>query len=260
MQLITLSVKKEDQILYVTLQRPKELNAINALMMGELREVMENYHRVWPGTKGIIITGSGEKAFAAGADIREFVGLTPAEASQLSRNGHITFNLIENAHVPVIAAVNGFALGGGCELAMACHIRIAAANAKFGQPEANLGLIPGFAGTQRLPQLVGKGKALELLMTGDMIDAEEAFRIGLANEVVSTGTALEEATKMMKKILKKGPLAIKYSIRCVNANFNPKEDGAEIEIAHFGQLMASDEGVEGISAFIEKRKPDFNKV
>ncbi len=260
MKLVTIKTHWEDHILHLILNRPRELNAINSLMMNELREVMENYHRVWPETKAILITGTGEKAFAAGADIREFVGRSPTEASKLSRNGHETFNLIENSHIPVIAAVNGFALGGGCELAMACHMRIASTNAKFGQPEPNLGLIPGFNGTQRLPQFVGKGKALELLMTGEMIDAQEAYRIGLVNKVVEQGKEVTEATKVLRKIIKKGPMAIKYIIRCVNAYYNPKEEGSEIEISHFGHLMASPEGIEGIHAFLEKRKPDFDKI
>ena len=259
MKLVTLTTEFKEHILHITLHRPKALNAINSLMMSELKEVMENYHRVWPGTRGILITGSGDKAFAAGADIREFVGLSPQEASELSRRGHETFQLIENAHLPVIAAVNGFALGGGCELAMACHIRIASEHAKFGQPEVNLGLIPGFDGTQRLPQLVGKAKALELLMTGDMIDAKEAHRIGLVNQVVEPGQEVSTAEKMLQKIIHKGPLSIKYTIRCVNANYNPIEDGTEMEISHFGHLMASEEGKEGISAFLEKRKPRFHK-
>ncbi len=260
MKFLHIKAQEEDGILTITLNRPKALNALNMLMVNELREALENYHRVWPNTRAIIITGAGDKAFAAGADIKEFEHLDVQRAMELSRNGHALMQLIENAHIPIIAAVNGYALGGGCELAMACHFRIASENAKFGQPEANLGLIPGFGGTQRLPMLIGKGRALELLLTGEMISAQEAHQMGLVNHVTPSKSLLPFTRSIAQKIMEKGPLAVKYIIRCVNAYYNPNENGMELEISHFAHLLPTAQAREGIRAFLEKRKPNFHAL
>ncbi len=246
-----------EDIATLTISRPESLNAINQLVMQELRVFFEKNYRSIKNLKGVIITGEGNRAFVAGADIKGFSALQAHEGTELAKYGHETYFLIERFHVPVIAAVNGFALGGGCELAMACHIRIAGEHAKFGQPEVNLGLIPGYGGTQRLIQLIGKGKAIELLMTGDMIDAKEACLLGLVNHVVPPGTEVEMATSIINKISSRGPLAIQKIIECVNAYFNKEEDGFIKEYEDFGNLMASDDCKEGTSAFIEKRKPVF---
>ncbi len=246
----------EDGILTITLNREKQLNALNAQLIQEIGEALETV-RNDKTIKGIILTGSGSKAFAAGADIKEFSNFDIEEGEKLAIAGGKIFDKIEQFNKPVIAAVNGFALGGGCELTMACHIRIASENARFGQPEVNLGLIPGYAGTQRLVQLVGKGKALELLMTGDMIDAQEAHRLGLANNVVSLEELLPTARKMLGKIGKKGPLAIEKVIDSVNAHFDKKRNGFEAEIENFGALFNTKDFTEGTTAFMEKRKANF---
>jgi enoyl-CoA hydratase len=205
----------------------------------------------------MILTGAGEKAFVAGADISEFSSYSPIEAENLSRDGGLVFTAIERSSKPVIAAVNGFALGGGCELAMACQLRIASENAKFGQPEVNLGLIPGYAGTQRLVQLIGKGKALEYLMTADLIPAAEALHLGLVNYVVPQTELLAKCTAILQKISGKAPLAIAAIIRCVNSHFAYHEDGFETEIREFGKSFGTADFKEGARAFLEKRKPEF---
>ncbi len=243
-------------VLLVTLNREDKLNALNKTVISELNEVMDEVYQN-PEIKGVIITGSGPKAFAAGADIAEFKGLDAAEGKALARRGHDTFNKIELSPKPVIAAVNGFALGGGCELAMACHIRIAAENAKFGQPEVNLGLIPGYGGTQRMVQLIGKGKALELLMTADVIDAPTAHTLGLVNHVVPAAELISHATAMINKIASKAPVAITQVIRSVYAHFKDGMDGFEAEISLFGQCVSTEDFVEGTTAFMEKRKANF---
>lgn len=248
---------EKDGILYLSINRESKLNALNFETLEDIRdifnEVSDNKE-----IKGVIITGSGEKAFIAGADISEIAELNELNARKFSENGQEIFQLIENCHKPVIAVINGFALGGGCELAMACHIRIASANAKFGQPEVNLGIIPGYGGTQRLTYLVGRGKANELMMTGDMIGAEEAKNLGLVNHVLPTKEeAMEKAEEMLKKIMSKAPLAIGMIIDCVNAAYIESENGYQTEANSFARCVKSGDYKEGTSAFLEKRKPVF---
>ena len=241
----------------VTISRPQALNALNTATIDRLYEGMQEIgqnHDI----KAVIITGEGEKAFVAGADIRELAELNEQEAFLLSKKGQDLFNLIGNFPKPVVAAVNGFALGGGCELAMACHMRIASANAKFGQPEINLGIIPGYGGTQRLTQLIGRGKAFELLMTGDMISAEEALALGLVNRVEPNREALmERAFQLMEKITSKSSLTLQYLIKTVNAGFSFENAGYDEEARNFGHCTTSQDFREGTSAFLEKRKPNF---
>jgi len=252
----TLLVESVENILYLKLNRPDALNALNNQMFDELKSFFSNDYTAY-AFGCVIITGSGEKAFAAGADIKELHGLRAADAERLSRKGQLIFKLIEEFHVPVIAAVNGFSLGGGCELAMACHFRVASTKARFGQPEVNLGIIPGYGGTQRLVQLIGKGKALELLMTGDMVGAEEALRLGLVNYVVEPEQLLDKAKELAAKITAKGPLAIRGVIHCVNGHFISGVDGYALEARTFGEIADSEDFIEGTSAFIEKRKAVF---
>ncbi len=247
----------EDGIVTVTIHRPKALNALNRRTMQELHALFGQDLPGRQGLKGVILTGAGEKSFVAGADIKEFLELDAAQGEAMARYGHETFLLIERFHRPVVAAVNGFALGGGCELAMACHLRLASPNARFGQPEVNLGLIPGYGGTQRLVQYVGKGKAMELLLTADMIDAEEAHRLGLVNHVVPRETLLERAAQIIRKIAEKGPLAIAKIIELVNAYYQPGVDGFAQEIEAFGYTTGTEDFREGARAFVEKRTPRF---
>jgi enoyl-CoA hydratase len=253
----SLKTHLSDSILIVTVSRPEALNALNADVMDSLYRIMqETYQR--QEVRGIILTGEGEKAFVAGADIAELSNLSPQEALILAQKGQKLFKMIEDCPKPVVCAVNGFALGGGCELAMSCHIRIASENAKFGQPEVNLGIIPGYGGTQRLTQLVGRGKSLELLMTGDMISAQEALSIGLVNQVVkSKAELLELAQKVMLKILAKAPRAIANIIKSVNAGFEFEQRGYDAEAAGFSECFGTNDFREGTSAFLEKRKPVF---
>lgn len=249
--------EEKDGILYLTINRESKLNALNFDTLEEIRnifnEVSDNKE-----IKGVIITGSGEKAFIAGADISEIAELNELNARKFAENGQEIFNLIENCHKPVIAVVNGFALGGGCELAMACHMRIAVTQAKFGQPEVNLGIIPGYGGTQRLTYLIGRGKANELMMTGDMIGADEAKSLGLVNHVLPTkGDAIQKAEEILKKIISKAPLAIGMIVDCVNAVFISDENGFQTEANSFARCVKSGDYKEGTSAFLEKRKPVF---
>lgn len=246
----------EEGILTVTLDRPK-VNALNQALLQELRQLFEKDALDLEGLIGVVITGAGDKAFVAGADISEFSSLDAQAGLEMANNGHETFALIEQFYRPVIAAVNGYALGGGCELAMACHMRIASEKALFGQPEVNLGIIPGYGGTQRLVQYIGKGKALELLMTGDNIDAKTAERLGLVNHVVEAGAEVEKAKSILKKIGSKAPLAISKVISCVNAYFNHEEDGFEREISEFAKTVATEDFKEGATAFLEKRAANF---
>lgn len=241
----------------ITINRPKKLNALNSTTIKELSiafETLEDDITV----KTIIITGSGEKAFVAGADIAEFANFSVEEGAHLARLGQESlFNLVENLATPVIAAVNGFALGGGLELAMACHFRIASDNAKMGLPEVSLGVIPGYGGTQRLPQLVGKGKAMELIMTAGMISAQEAKEWGLVNHVVNLEELLPLAEKLSSKIMRNSSVAISAAIRAVNDNFKDGVNGFETEIAEFGDSFGTEDFKEGTTAFLEKRKPNF---
>jgi len=242
----------------LTINRPKALNAINRAVMQGLNQWFAQGYKSHTGLRGVIITGTGEKAFVAGADIKEFMGITPEQGTALSKYGHDTYFLIERFHKPVIAAVNGFALGGGCELAMACHMRLASPTAKFGQPEVNLGLTPGYGGTQRLPQLIGKGRALEMLLTANMIDATTAASYGLVNHVVASDELLATSAKFISKISSKGPQAVAETIATVNDYYDSNTDGFVSEQQIFGKLLVSDECMEGVTAFVEKRKPNFN--
>ncbi len=254
-----ITLEHSSGILTATITRPNSLNALNIETISELKTLITDVYDN-PEIKGLILTGDGEKAFVAGADITEIANLNEANARNLSETGQEVFAMFENSSKPVIAAVNGFALGGGCELAMACHIRIATENAKFGQPEVNLGIIPGYGGTQRLTQLIGKGKAFELMMTGDMISAHEAMQLGLVNHVVSTKDELFElSNKIMSKILSKAPLAIGMIVHCVNANFSI-EDGYQTEANEFSHCTNTADFKEGTAAFLEKRKPEFKGV
>jgi enoyl-CoA hydratase len=253
----TILVEINGGIAILTINRPKALNALNKDVFSDLDKFFTDIAPQNDKIKGIIITGAGDKAFAAGADITEFIGMSVEDGSDLSERGMKIFDKIENFPKPVIAAINGFSLGGGNELAMACHFRIAGTKARFGQPEENLGLITGYGGTQRLPQLIGKAKAMELLLTGDMIGAEEAKQLGLVNHVVESGLEVEKSIEVMKKIISKSPYAIAKMIEAVNAGFDKTQNGYEVEIRNFGETIGSHDGQEGAKAFLEKRKPDF---
>lgn len=247
----------ENGIQTVTLSRPQALNALNIQLLDELQAVI-NASLANEKVRGIIIIGEGEKAFVAGADIKELASLSQSDALELSRRGQQLFKMIEDSGKPIIAAVNGFALGGGCELAMACHIRIATENAKFGQPELNLGIIPGYGGTQRLTQLVGRGKALELTLTCDIITAAEAKAIGLVNHIVANRDELVKlAITILTKIISKSPVAISYAIKSINAGFGFERLGYDAEAENFAACTATTDFKEGTSAFIEKRTPHF---
>ena len=252
-----LKIADNDGILTVTITREKALNALNRQTFDELEHFFNNALADYPQMTGIILTGAGPKSFAAGADISEFLTLGKDGAAKMSRRGQVIFDKIEYFPKPVIAAVNGFALGGGCELAMACHMRIASENARFGQPEVNLGILPGYGGTQRLTQLVGKGKAMELLLTADMVKAPEALALGLVNHVVPAEELLAKATGILKKIATKGPLAVARSIQCVNANFDETKNGYAEEVKAFGEISNTQDFIEGATAFLEKRAPNF---
>ncbi len=252
----TLLTAIEKEILIITINRPDKMNAINSDVMRELGEVIADLQKN-SNAKSAIITGAGPKAFVAGADIAQFTGLSVEEGMQLAQKGHDVFNSIENSSKPVIAAVNGFALGGGCELAMACHFRIASENAKFGQPEVNLGLIPGYGGTQRLVQLIGKGRALELLMSGNMIDAATALQYGLVNHVVPAEELLSKAMSILETINSKAPLAVAKCIETANAVYDETVDGFALEVSAFGECFGTEDMKEGATAFLEKRKPQF---
>jgi enoyl-CoA hydratase len=256
MEYENLLVKLENGILTITFNRPKQLNALNISTFNDLARVMKIAYEN-DEVKALLFTGSGEKAFIAGADIKEFADFSTKQAFSLSANGQRIFKIIEDCPKPVVAAVNGFALGGGCEMAMACHIRIASENAKFGQPEVNLGVIPGYAGTQRLPQLIGKSKAFEFLMTGNMIDAKEAKELGLVNTVTSLEELIPTAEKLLGKILKKSPIAITGIIKCVNSLYKKDTNGFMKEVEIFGDCFGTEDFKEGVSAFLEKRKPNF---
>lgn len=247
----------ESGILTITINRPDKLNALNGATVLEIKEAFESARQL-EGLKGVILTGAGEKSFVAGADISEFQGLTVDEAKALAQRGHDIFNSIETMPVPVIAVVNGFALGGGCELSMACHMRIATINAKFGQPEVNLGIIAGYGGTQRLIQYVGKARSLELHLTADIIDAEKALEWGLVNYVeTDKESAIDKARYFINKIGTKGPVAVSKVISVTNDYFTDGKDGFASEVNAFGDIFNSTDVVEGVSAFLEKRKANF---
>ena len=252
-----LTFEVADRIATITVNRPDKLNALNSGTIAELGAAIDDA-RVRQDVGGVILTGAG-RAFIAGADIGELQGQSPFVAKGRSRAGQEVFRRFEMCPKPVIAAVNGFALGGGCELAMACHVRIASEHAKFGQPEVKLGILPGYGGTQRLPRLVGKGRALQLLMTGEMIDAEEALRIGLVNRVVHAAELIGAAQIMLKQIMQNAPLAVALSIEAVDRGLGMTlDEGLILEANHFGLLAATDDMKEGMSAFLEKRAPGFN--
>lgn len=252
-----LLVSVEDGIATVTLNRPKALNALNSSLLTELSGLLDAIAGD-SSIQAVIITGAGEKAFVAGADIAEMQGKTPLEARAFSQFGNSVFLKIERLPQPVIAAVNGFALGGGCELAMACDLRVASPNAKFGQPEVNLGIVAGFGGTQRLPRLVGAGIAKELLMTGDMITAERAAQIGLVNHVVAAEDLLEKAKEIARKMIGKAPIAVQFSKKLVNDGLNVDLDRAlALESEVFGTLFGTEDRLEGMTAFLEKRTAKF---
>lgn len=253
MAAVLLEIK--DKIAYITIDRPKALNALNQEVFDDL-DIIITKIEADDDVRIAIVTGSGEKAFAAGADITQFLELDERGGEELSKRGQAVFKRIELSKIPFIAAVNGFALGGGCELTMACHIRIASENAKFGQPEVNLGLLPGYAGTQRLVQIVGKGRAMEMLLTARMIGADEALNIGLVTAVSAQDELMAKAESIARTIISKGPEAIAKTIQAVEYNFIP-EDGFAKESELFGQAMASGECKEGVTAFLEKRKPEF---
>lgn len=257
MSYTNLLIDEQDGVLILTLNRPKAMNALNTKTMMELRHFFSEDAPKRPGLKGIILTGAGEKAFVAGADIKEFLALNTQKGQDMAQRGQDVFFLIERFHKPVIALVNGFALGGGCELAMACHLRIATENARFGQPEVNLGIIPGYGGTQRLIQYLGKTKATELLLTGDMIAADEALRLGLLNYVLPQGEAMDKAKALIEKMAKKGPIAIAKVIESINAYFQYDEDGFAREVQEFGHTTGTEDFREGAAAFIEKRPANF---
>lgn len=250
-------VSQENGLAVITINRPKKLNALNKETIGELHDAFEALEND-SLTKVIVITGSGEKAFVAGADISEFANFSVENGGKLAAKGQeMLFDFVENLSTPVIAAVNGFALGGGLELAMACHFRIASDNAKMGLPEVSLGVIPGYGGTQRLPQLIGKGKAMELIMTAGMISAEDSKELGLVNYVTSLEELLPLAEKLASKIMRNSSVAISAAIKAINANFEDGTDGFEVEISEFGNCFGTEDFKEGTTAFIEKRKPNF---
>jgi enoyl-CoA hydratase len=249
--------EKRDGIAYVTVNRPKVLNALNAPTWKDLRAAFEDA-REDDAVRGVILTGAGDKAFIAGADISELAHVTAVEAEESSSRGQAVLNLIENLDKPVVAAVNGFALGGGCETAMACTVRVASENAKFGQPEVKLGLLPGGGGTQRLPRLVGKGRALQLILSGEMISAQDAYRIGLVNEVVRAADLITRAEAVLREIFSNAPVAVKYALEAVNKGMETSQsEGLALEASYFGLCAGTEDKKEGTSAFLEKRAPQF---
>ncbi len=248
---------KDDNVAVITINRPDRLNALNGDTIRELHKALDQLDKD-AHTRVIIITGAGEKAFVAGADISEFSQYSMKEGSNLAEKGQeLLFDFIENLSTPVIAAINGFALGGGLELAMACHFRVASHNARMGLPEVSLGLIPGYGGTQRLPQLIGRGRAMEMIMTAGMIDVERALEYGLVNHMVSQEELLSYCKKLAGRISNNSPIAIRHAIKSVNAGFRNNASGFQTEIKAFGACFGTADFREGISAFLEKRKADF---
>jgi enoyl-CoA hydratase/carnithine racemase len=248
---------KKDAIAYVTINRPKVLNALNMATMEELRVAFHALKHD-PSVRVVLVTGAGEKAFVAGADIAELAKQDPVSAKEYTLRGQSVLNLMENLGKPVVACINGFALGGGCEMAMAATLRLASENAKLGQPEVKLGIIPGYGGSQRLPRLVGKGLALQLLLSGEMITAQEAYRIGLVNEVVALSELIPRAEAIARQIIANAPLAVQYILEAVNRGMEmPLGEGLYVEAALFGVVCASEDKNEGTKAFLEKRPPQF---
>jgi enoyl-CoA hydratase len=249
--------KVDESIGVLTINRPKVLNALNTATFKELDQVLDQIE-AGKNIRGILVQGAGDKAFVAGADISEIQQLNKEKGEEFSRFGQLVFNRFENLNIPVIALINGFALGGGLEFAMACHIRIAASNAKFGQPEVNLGLLPGYGATQRLPRIVGRGAALELLLSAEMISADRAFELGLINQIVETDALFETGKNLLLKIVSKGPLALEYVLKSVRYGLEHSLDqGLASEAKYFGMACASADMKEGTSAFLEKRRPNF---
>ena len=258
MEYQTLLTELTDGIFTITINRPEKLNALNKDVFTDLDNAVDEIQNN-PGIQSAIVTGAGPKAFVAGADITEFKGLTKGQGMALAKRGQDIFLKIENSRKPIVAAVNGFALGGGCELAMACHFRLCSENAKFGQPEVNLGLIPGYGGTQRLTQLVGKGKSMELQMSAHLVDAPEALRLGLVNHVTTIEVLLEKTREILQVIQTKAPVAIGKIIECINIAVTNEtgKSGFDKEIEAFGDCFATDDMKEGTAAFLEKRKANF---
>jgi enoyl-CoA hydratase len=252
-----LLLDRDGAVAVITVNRPQVLNALNRQTLDELRQILLDLQRD-EAIRALVVTGAGEKAFVAGADIRELAALSPLEGREHALAGQHVFDLIENLGKPVIAAINGYALGGGCELAMACTLRIAADSARFGQPEIKLGILPGYAGTQRLPRIVGKARALELLLTGATIDAQEAARIGLVNRVVPASALMVEARTLASDLAKQPPTAVRYILAAVQKGLEmPAGEAGAFEATLFGLISATDDMREGTTAFIEKRQPDF---
>ncbi len=257
LELANVRYEKRGPIAYVTINRPKVLNALNTPTWTDLHTAFEDVKKD-ASVRGVILTGAGDKAFVAGADISELANVDAYDAEESSRFGQGVLDLIENLGKPVIAAINGFALGGGCETAMACTIRVAVEHARFGQPEVKLGLLPGGGGTQRLPRLVGKGRALQLILTGETISAQEAYRIGLVNEVVPAVDLIARAETILKQILANAPIALKFSLQAVNKGLEiAQSEGLALEASYFGICAATEDKKEGTSAFLEKRVPKF---
>lgn len=252
-----LLIRDQETTRFITINRESKLNALNTKVLAELHVAISNAladQRI----RGVVLTGAGEKAFVAGADISEFSTFNLDQGRKLAQEGqHKVFDVIHHANKPFLAAINGYALGGGLELALACHMRIAAPHAKLGLPEVSLGLIPGYGGTQRLTQLVGRGRSLELILTGDPVSAEKALEYGLVNEVVDADELLSKAAEILHKIASRSPHAVAAAIHAVNAGLDPKQDGFEVEIAAFSQCFGTADFNEGVKAFLEKRKPSF---
>lgn len=246
----------KDGILYLTINRASKMNALNIETIQELGQAIDQAYTD-AAVNGVILTGAGDKSFIAGADISEFANFSSEEGKKMSAAGHAVFNKFENCPKPTIAAINGFALGGGLELAMSCHLRIASNKSKFGQPEVNLGVIPGYGATQRLAHLIGKGKAMELNLTGDMIKADEAHALGLVNHVVEPEEVMAKAEEIIQKTATKGPLAIARVIKCINAQYDNQADGFKLEVEEFGNSFDTKDFKEGTTAFLEKRKAEF---
>jgi enoyl-CoA hydratase len=252
-----LLLERDGAVAVVTLNRPKVLNALNNQTLAELASCLADL-KADPAVRAIILTGAGEKSFVAGADINELAALSPVEGQAHARRGQLIFDAIEHLGKPVIAAINGFALGGGCELAMACTMRLAADTARFGQPEVNLGLIPGYAGSQRLPRLVGKGIAMEILLTGDMVSAQRAYEIGLVNRVVPAAGLMAEAKKLAQALAAKAPIAVRFILDAVNQGLeSPFAVGQYLETSLFGTIASSEDMREGTKAFLEKRRAEW---